>query len=266
MRNQTNGKRGKPKKGRARSVAGKAVLCCAAACCLFLSGCHVFPWYVPKEYSDGQKEEIYAFIRDELLAKRENYIAHVTYADPDDRSERTANIWSCNGKLIMNFDLWSEDHDSAVYYDGEYRSWDEANGRETVRAADPEEWKFLFDGIERHAEYYKTVVGTDDLYDGYESYFREFWPWGYGMAQMCYAADGDFFGGENLGVSATWTVQNGSPLVPNAEFGLINENKTAIEFEVGLQLYAEPYDIEERIESVLSSYEQTKTPAGETDD
>lgn len=256
MTDMPTGERAEPKDGPLRRKAIKLILLGATACCLILSGCHVFPWYIPREYSREQKEEIYAFLRDELLAKHENYIAYVTYADPDDGSEHTADIWSCEEKLIIMFDLYT-DHGHAVYYDGEYRHWDPKTERESVRGAEPDEWQFLFDKIERYATYYGEAVGGD-FYDGFDNYMWECWPWGFGMAQVSYAADGEIFGEENAVINASWTVQNHSPLVHSAEFSV------STDYGVALQLYAEPYDIDQRIENVLASYEQHKRSADET--
>lgn len=204
------------------------------------------PWYIPKKYGDKKTAEIYGYIKDELLTNLPNYIAGFDYTDPADGASHRVNIWNCNGKVIMNFDIFSEEG-SAVYYDGVYKKWDNVTKTETVKQVEIAEWQFLFDRVKNYAEYIKTdVVGTD-YSDGY---CHECFPWGFGMAVIYYEVDG-------VNVTASWQVEKGKnkPLVSFAEFNSSSEKDNG----TSLTVYAEPYDIDERIPNILNNYEQQKT-------
>lgn len=220
--------------------AAAAMLCCL----IVFSGCPA-PWYIPKKYSDKKMSQIYSYIKEELLTAPTDYLAAFDYTDPADNSEHSVNIWNSGGKVIMNFDLYS-DGGSAVYYDGVYKRWDSATQTETVKLAELGEWQFLFDRVNGYAEYIKTnVVGTD--YD--DGYCHECFPWGYGMAVIYYKVDG-------ADITASWQVESGNnkPLVSFAEFNSSREKKDGM----SLTVYAEPYDIDERIPNILNNYEKQK--------
>lgn len=223
----------------------------AAACALLFCGCHVFAWYIPADYSESEKQKIYANIKDELLTELPSYIAHVYYTEPDGETVREVNVWSCDGKVIMNFDILSEEGGS-VYYDGVLRHWDRPEQTEMVQEKSLEEFDYVFDYINAFAEYLKTVIGTP--YD--DGYFHKCLPWGFGMAQIYYNdLDLSTAGITDANISASWTPQKFGPPVHSAEFGL-----SCNRGYINLQIYAEPYDIDERITNILNYYEEHKTP------
>lgn len=203
------------------------------------------PWYIPKKYSKKKMTEIYGYIKDELLSNLPHYFASFDYTDPSDDSEHHVNIWNSGGKVIMNFDVYSE-AGQAVYYDGVYKSWDKSNQTETVIEVGLDEFQPFFDRIKTYAEYLKTdVVGID--YD--DGYCHECFPWGFGMAVIYYEVDG-------VSITANWQVERGrkKPLVSFAEF----TSSRGKEDGMGLTVYAEPYNIDDRIPNILNNYESQK--------
>ncbi len=232
-----------------------ALICCA---CLFC-GCHVFAWYIPKQYSEEEKAEIYGFIRDELLTDADNYIASVSIqADGIGvASYGYYNVFVSEGKLIINMSKYPQSGSPtyyAVWYNGTLKEWDVAARQETVTDnVSVEEYRFLFDYIAQYADFLKTrVVGVASY--RFDSYFHECFPWGMGMAQMYY----DDIDG--MSVTGSWTVEKyklvndeGLPLVFNADFTLSTQNES-----ISLDVYGSPYGIDERITNILSRYEEEK--------
>lgn len=206
------------------------------------------PWYIPKKYSEKKMSQIYGYIKDELLTDPADYFASFDYIEPSDNTKHSVNIWNSGGKVIMNFDLYAEDGSgSAVYYDGVYKKWNNTDKTETVKQVALSEWQFLFDKVGEYADYLKNNVVGIDFDDGY---CHECFPWGFGMAVIYYEADG-------TNITASWQVEKGKkkPLVSFAEFNSAADNEDGM----SLTVYAEPYDIDERIPNILNNYENQKT-------
>lgn len=221
------------------------IVCALTGCVCLFSGCHVFPVFIPKDYDEAKMQEIYAFIKDDLLTGLNYYIANVSYIDPQDGIARYVDILSGEGKIIMTF-ADSSRETSSVYYEGTYKTWNVETQTETVEEKSVEEFAYLTQYVRSYADYLKNnVVGTDKYYDGY---CHECIPWGIGMAQYYYKIN-------DAEISASWTVQSGdAPLIFNAEFSYSEEDG-----DINIDVYAEPYGIDERIINILNSYESNKT-------
>lgn len=245
----------KCKKRNTLSVITASVL---LACCLWLfCGCHVFAWYIPKPYSDEKKAEIYAFIKNDLLSDVSDYIVGVSYNLPEQEGGSVSyNIFGSEGKVIISYDKYSKKGSPLIYgvwYNGERKEWDVKTKTETVTEVSVNEYAFLFDYVERYAEFLKTKIVDVASYRD-DSYFWECFPWGMGMAQMYYDdVDG-------MSVTGFWTVErksavkhDGLPLVFSAEFDCGNDNGG-----IRAEFYGSPYGIDERITNILKNYEENK--------
>lgn len=226
--------------------------------CLFC-GCHVFAWYIPKQYSDEDKAEIYGYIRNDLLTELNHYIASVSLVSKIDGVETYEyyNVFASEGKVIINVSEFADMQEKtyAVWYNGTLKKWDVANRSETVTSVSIDEYRFLFEYITKYANFIKTRVVDIASYSD-DSYFHECFPWGMGMAQMYY----DDIDG--MSVTGSWTVeksrivkQDGLPLVFNAEFQLSTENEG-----IGIDVYGSPYGIDERVTNIINGYERYKRP------
>lgn len=231
-----------------RVTLAAAVLLCL---CLTFCACHVFAWYIPKQYNDEKQAEIYSFIKDELLTKLDHIIASVSFSQ--DGLDYSYNVFSSEGKTIINYDVYNDFTSVArgLYFDGVLKEWDVESRTEQVLDKDISDFAFLFERIRSTADYFKTdVIDVAPYRD--DSYFHECFPWGMGMAQMYYEIEGRT-------VSAFWTVEKdsevkkGLPLVFNAELYCGTETDS-----VSIDTYGSPYGIDERIENVKANYEERK--------
>lgn len=229
------------------TLAAALLLCL----CLTFCACHVFAWYIPKQYDDEKKEEIYSFIKDELLTKLDHIIASVSFSQ--DGLGYVYNVFSSEGKTIINYDVYNDfvAVTRGLYFDGVLKEWDVESRTEQVTDKDESYFAFLFERIRSTADYFKTdVIDVAPYRD--DSYFHECFPWGMGMAQMYYEIDGRT-------VSAFWTVEKksevkkGLPLVFNAELYCGTETGG-----VSIDTYGSPYGIDERIANVKANYEERK--------
>ena len=232
-----------------RVTLAAAVLLCL---CLTFCACHVFAWYVPKQYDDEKKNEIYAFIKDELLTKLDHIIASVTFSQ--DGLSYDYNVFSSENKTIISYYAYNSDFETVtrgLYFDGVLKEWDVVSRAEQVTDKDISDCGFLFERIRSTADYFKTDVIDVAPYRS-DSYFHECFPWGMGMAQMYYEIEGRT-------VSAFWTVEKesevkkGLPLVFNAELYCGTETDS-----VSIDTYGSPYGIDERIANVKANYEERK--------
>ena len=232
-----------------RVTLAAAVLLCL---CLTFCACHVFAWYVPKQYDDEKKNEIYAFIKDELLTKLDHIIASVTFSQ--DGLSYDYNVFSSENKTIISYYAYNSDFETVtrgLYFDGVLKEWDVESRAEQVTDKDISDYGFLFERIRSTADYFKTDVIDVAPYRS-DSYFHECFPWGMGMAQMYYEIEGRT-------VSAFWTVEKesevkkGLPLVFNAELYCGTETDS-----VSIDTYGSPYGIDERITNIKENYENDK--------
>ena len=213
----------KCKKRNTLSVITASVL---LACCLWLfCGCHVFAWYIPKPYSDEKKAEIYAFIKNDLLSDVSDYIVGVSYNLPEQEGGSVSyNIFGSEGKVIISYDKYSKKGSPLIYgvwYNGERKEWDVKTKTETVTEVSVNEYAFLFDYVERYAEFLKTKIVDVASYRD-DSYFWECFPWGMGMAQMYYDdVDG-------MSVTGFWTPSNTTVCRSCSARSSIAETTTAV--------------------------------------
>lgn len=238
-------------------VALTVVLIVGCAC--MFCGCHVFAWYIPKQYSEEDKAEIYGYIRNDLLTELNHYIANVSLVSKTNGVETYGyyNVFASEGKIIMNISEYADTQEKsyAVWYNGTLKKWDVANRSETVTSVSIDEYRFLFEYITKYANFIKTRVVDVASYRS-DSYFHECFPWGMGMAQVYY----DDIDG--MSVTGSWTVeksrlvkQDGLPLVFNAEFQL-----STLSEGISLDVYGSPYGIDERVTNIINGYERYKRP------
>lgn len=231
-----------------RATLAATVLLCL---CLSFCACHVFAWYIPKQYDDEKQAEIYSFIKDELLTKLDHIIASVSYSQ--DGLDYSYNVFSSENKTIINYDVYNDACavTRGLYFDGVLKEWDVESRTEQVTDKNISYYDFLFERIRSTADYFKNDV-INVLTPRDDSYFHECFPWGMGMAQMYYEIEGRT-------VSAFWTVEKdsevkkGLPLVFNAELYCGTETGS-----VSIDTYGSPYGIDERIANVKANYEERK--------
>lgn len=226
-----------------------------AACAFSLCACHVFAWYIPEQYSDEQKAQIYSFIKDELLTNLDHTIASVSFAQ--EGCAYTYDVFASDGKVVIRCSVYEDGSEEfhpmfrSVFYDGVLKEWNVDTRTETVTDKDVADYGFLFDEIRSTANHFKTDV-LDVAPVSEDSYFHECFPWGMGMAQMYYEIEGQ-------DVSAFWTVEkddevkNGLPLVFDVELYYGDKDKG-----VSLHVYGSSYDIDERIANIMDNYERDK--------
>lgn len=232
-----------------RAALSAVLLLCL---CLTLCACHVFAWYIPKQYDEEKQAEIYSFIKDELLTKLDHVIASVSFSQ--DGLGYVYNVFCSENKTVINYDVYDGDANAVtygLYFDGVLKEWDVEARTEKVTDKDISEYAFLFDRIRSTADYFKTDVINVAPYRS-DSYFHECFPWGMGMAQMYYEIEGRT-------VSAFWTVEKkgevkkGLPLVFNVELYCGTETDS-----VSIDAYGSPYGIDERITNIKENYENDK--------
>ena len=231
-----------------RIVLAAALLVC---CCFSFCACHVFAWYIPEQYDDETKKEIYSFIKDELLTKLDHIIASVSFSQ--DGLDYSYNVFCSENKTIINYDVYDDFNAVArgLYFDGVLKEWDVESRTEQVSDKDISEYDFLFERIRSTADYFKTdVIGVAPYRS--DSYFHECFPWGMGMAQMYYAIEGRTVSAF-LTVEKESEVKKGLPLVFNAELYCGTETDS-----VSIDTYGSPYGIDERIANVKATYEERK--------
>lgn len=251
-----------------RTVVNK-IICVAltvvliVGCACMLCGCHVFAWYIPKQYGEEDKAEIYGYIRNDLLTELNHYIASVSLVSETDGVETYEyyNVFASEGKVIMNISEYvdTQEKSYAVWYNGMLKKWDVANRSETVTSVSIDEYRFLFEYITKYASFLKTRVVDVASYRS-DSYFHECFPWGMGMAQVYYDdVDG-------MSVTGSWTVeksrlvkQDDLPIVFNAEFQLSKDGES-----ISLDVYGSPYGIDERVTNIINGYERYKRPDTES--
>ncbi|MCM1194819.1 MAG: cyclophilin-like fold protein [Firmicutes bacterium] len=218
----------------------------------------MFAWYIPKQYTDEQMEEIYGYLKNEILTDLEYFIAGVSYER--DNYIYSYNVFSEQGKTIINYDVFGREDSSAVarglFYDGTLKEWDVENLTETVTEKDASDYAFLFDRIKTAAEYFKNDVLNKMPYRD-DSYCHQCFPYGFGMAQMYYLPEN-----EDVNVSASWTVEKFKdadelPLIHDAEFNCGRGDEYVI-----IEAYGSPYGIDDRIDGVTANYENYKQTDG----
>lgn len=231
-----------------RVILAVALLLC---CCVTFCACHVFPWYIPKPYSDKQMTAIYDCLKRELT-DLSHTIASVGF-DQDGLSYYYS-IFADEGKTIIRYDVYAE-HETVkrgLYYDGTLKEWDVEQRAETLASKDISDYDFLLSRVRVIADYFKTQVLNVMPYRD-DSYCWQCFPWDVGMAQMYYLPED-----ENLSISASWTIEENYdsakfPLIYEAEYHYGAEKNS-----VWITTYKEPYGIDERITNICANYEEDK--------